>query len=93
MANSISFPTAETMSALEQARNTEGDQIDPRIASILENAINEIWRRVQAQPETYILTHDEFSLFNYYRHRYPNPIAQRAVERYWNSCNGQTRRN
>ncbi|EER37689.1 conserved hypothetical protein [Histoplasma capsulatum H143] len=88
MANNASIPDPETIRvALEEARNSEDGSIDPRMTSILETAIGEVWRKVQADPDTYILTRDEFALFNYFLDRFRGPVAQRAVERYWNNCN------
>ncbi|OAX81389.1 hypothetical protein ACJ72_04269 [Emergomyces africanus] len=90
MANNSSIPDPETIRvALEEARNSEDGRIDSRITTILEAAIGELWRKVQVQPDSYILTRDEFALFNYFLDRFRGPVAQRAVERYWNSCNGQ----
>ncbi|KLJ07709.1 hypothetical protein EMPG_16820 [Blastomyces silverae] len=88
MTNNTSIPDPETIRvALEEARNSEDGRIDPGMTSILELAIGEVWRKVQAEPDTYILTRDEFALFNYFLDRFRGPVAQRAVERYWNSCN------
>ncbi|KAL2011829.1 hypothetical protein VTN00DRAFT_4547 [Thermoascus crustaceus] len=71
--------------ALEEARNSEDGHISPQTSAILENAIGELWNKIQRQPE-YILSRDEFALFNYFRDRFRgSPIAQRAVERFWNN--------
>ncbi|PGH03840.1 hypothetical protein GX51_03828 [Blastomyces parvus] len=87
MTSNASIPDPETIRvALEEARNSEDGRIDARMTSILELAIGEVWRKVQAEPDTYILTRDEFALFNYFLDRFRGPVAQRAVERYWNNC-------
>lgn len=92
MANSPAAPSPEAIRcALAAARNSEDGQIDPRVNSILEVAINELWRKLQAQPE-YILNGGEFSLFNYFRDRYRlSTTAQQAVERFWNNFQGTPR--
>ncbi|KAJ5808923.1 hypothetical protein N7474_010192 [Penicillium riverlandense] len=72
--------------ALERARNSEDGPVDPQTAAVLESAINELWRRIQAQPDSYVLTRDEFALFNYFLDRFRGqPVAQRAVARFWDN--------
>ncbi|PGH05628.1 hypothetical protein AJ80_08320 [Polytolypa hystricis UAMH7299] len=90
MANSSSTPDGETVRrALESARNSENGHIDARVNTILNNAINELWRRVQAQPDSFVLSRDEFALFNYFQDRFRgSTVAQRAVERFWNNFQG-----
>lgn len=69
--------------AIDVARNTEGD-LDPTVSAYLEDALNDIWRRISAQPDSYIMTKDEFAIFNFYRRRFEdNDIAEHAVARYW----------
>ncbi|EEH46215.2 uncharacterized protein PADG_02365 [Paracoccidioides brasiliensis Pb18] len=90
MTKNASTPNPETIrTALEEARNSEDGRIDPRMISVLETAISEVWRKVQAEPDTYVLTRAEFALFNFFLIRYRGPVAQRAVERYWNNFNRQ----
>lgn len=75
--------------ALDRARTSEDGHIDSRTSDILEDAIAELWRRVQMQPDSYVLDRDEFALFNYFRERFRgSTVAQRAVERFWNSYRG-----
>lgn len=72
--------------ALDEARNSEDGRINPQTTAILETAINQLWQRIQAQPTSYVLSRDEFALFNYFQRRFRgNPVARAAVERYWNS--------
>lgn len=76
--------------ALELARNTEGG-VDPNIKSYLEKALIEVWARLQAQPDSYVLSRDEFALFNYYRRRFEgSEVAQRAIQRFWDHYHGHT---
>lgn len=77
--------------ALERARNSEDGQIDSETSGTLENAIHELWRRLERDPDGYVLSRDEFALFNYFRDRYRgSTIAQGAVARFWNSVQGDT---
>ncbi|GAB7365251.1 hypothetical protein MBLNU230_g6335t1 [Neophaeotheca triangularis] len=69
--------------AVDIARNTEGD-LDPSISEYLEQALSTIWTRIENQPESYVLTKDEFAVFNFYRQRFmDSEVAERAVARYW----------
>ncbi|CAP92851.1 hypothetical protein E8E15_001716 [Penicillium rubens] len=77
----------EIRQALEHARECEDGPVNAQSAAVLEAAITELWNRIQAQPESYVLTPDEFALFNYFlatRYR-GSTVAQRAVARFWNS--------
>jgi hypothetical protein len=78
-------PTA-IRQALERARNCEDGSVDAQTTALLEAAITELWTRIQRDPDTYVLTRDEFALFNYFLERYRGSIvAQQAVARFWNS--------
>jgi len=90
MTNTVSSPDRDTVRrALEEARNSDDGHINPHTSAILESAIRELWHKIQAQPDSYILSRDEFALFNYFRDRFRgSPIAQRAVERFWNNFQG-----
>lgn len=68
--------------AIDIARNTEGD-LNPTVSAYLESAIADIWTRIEANPTTYVLTRDEFPVFNYYRQRFEGPVAEQAIDRYW----------
>ncbi|EMF08317.1 uncharacterized protein SEPMUDRAFT_24013, partial [Sphaerulina musiva SO2202] len=69
--------------ALDIARNSEGD-LDPSVSAYLEDALTDIWRRLMIQPDDYIMTKDEFAVFNFYRGRFDdNEVAENAVARYW----------
>jgi hypothetical protein len=78
--------------AIDIARNTEGD-LDPSVSEYLENAVDEIWTNINNYPDSYILSKDEFAVFNYYRQRFQGEIAQNAVDRYWrNASAGESTR-
>ena len=69
--------------AIDIARNTEG-RLHTTIHSYLEQAISDIWLRINAEPHTYVLSKDEFSIFNYFiRSFHDDKAAEQAVARYW----------
>ena len=69
--------------AVDIARNTEGD-LDPAVHEYLEQALTDTWGRIQSEPTSYILTKDEFAIFNFYIRRFEGLTqAQQAVARSW----------
>lgn len=69
--------------AIDIARNSEGD-LDPTVSAYLETALSDIWGRINMEPEVYIMTKDEFAVFNFYRGRFErDEVAEAAVARYW----------
>ena len=79
-------------SALEIAKANQNGQLPPAVSQLLERNIADIWRRIQAQPATYVMTREEFAVFTYYRSRYDNnAVAQQAVARFWNHFSGDPR--
>lgn len=75
--------------ALERARNCDDGTVDAQTTTVLEAAIAELWLRIQAEPDSYVLSSDEFALFNYFLKRYRgSSVAQRAVARFWNNYHG-----
>ncbi|KAJ5248670.1 hypothetical protein N7468_000121 [Penicillium chermesinum] len=72
--------------ALEHARNCETETVDSQTTATLEAAISDLWNRIQAEPDSYVLNRDEFALFNYFLERYRGSnVAQKAVARFWNN--------
>ncbi len=77
--------------AIDIARNTEGD-LDSSVNEYLENAVTDIWTRINENQDSYILSRDEFAVFNYYIRRFEgSPIAEKAVDRYWRMQQGEQR--
>ncbi|KAL8631813.1 hypothetical protein Q9189_002512 [Teloschistes chrysophthalmus] len=77
--------------ALEIAKNCEDGSVPPTVTAVLEKAIGELWQRIQYQPMTYVMSKEEFVVFNYYRSRFSNvPMAQQAVARFWNNFQGDS---
>lgn len=76
--------------ALDLARNAEGD-LDPNVNQYLEDALNDIWSNINVQPDSYILSKDEFAVFNFYAQRFEGQeIAQQAIDRYWRAASEPT---
>ena len=72
--------------ALEIARDSPNGAKEPSVSSILEGALAEIWAKVQAQPESYVMTRDEFAVFNFFQGRFVgNQTAVAARKRYWDN--------
>lgn len=87
-----SSTTAQTVSdstvaeALEIARESPDGAQDPTVSSILEGALARIWGKVQAQPNSYVMTRDEFAVFNFFQSRFiGNKVAIAARKRYWDN--------
>lgn len=78
--------TLSTSEALELARESEEAAENPVIINILEIAITHIWEKICAAPTTYVMTSEEFSVFNYFQNRFRDiRIATEARRRYWDS--------
>ena len=79
----------EVVQALKQVREGETEKAKTGVELVIEQAMNQLWERIKAQENTYIMDCDEFALFNYHRSRYAsgrsNDIAKDATTRYWNN--------
>ncbi len=82
--------------AIDSAQGSSNGNLSDEDSRILEAALAEIWRCIQARPDTYICTQLEFRVFNYYQERFKNnSVAAKAKKRYWNhfsSTDGPRRR-
>ncbi|GFP56137.1 hypothetical protein TASIC1_0006030700 [Trichoderma asperellum] len=75
---------AAVAQALEIARESPDGASDPTVSKILEMALSQIWGKVQAQPDSYVMTRDEFAVFNFFQHRFTgDKTAVTARKRYW----------
>ncbi|KAF4502726.1 hypothetical protein FAGAP_1029 [Fusarium agapanthi] len=73
--------------SLEIARESPDGASYPSIREILESALEEIWTKVQDQPDSYIMTRDEFAVFNFFQHRFAgDKMAMTARKRYWQAA-------
>lgn len=75
--------------ALDMIRNNDDGQVPSSVNAVLERALGEIWNRISLQPNSYVMSRDEFTIFNRYRSRFDsNRVAQQAVARFWNNFQG-----
>lgn len=75
--------------ALEIARESPDGACDPTVSSILDTAIAQIWAKLQQRPDSYVMSRDEFAVFNYFQHRFEgNKVAVAARRRYWDNTKG-----
>ncbi|KAF2223581.1 hypothetical protein BDZ85DRAFT_178192, partial [Elsinoe ampelina] len=69
--------------ALEIARNSDAD-VDPTVWRFLEGQVTDLWSRIQTHPGSYVMTKDEFALFNYFIYRFNNSdLTEKAIARFW----------
>ena len=69
--------------AIDIARSTEGE-LDHNVKAYLEVALQDIWNRINLEPDTYVMSRDEFAVFNFYAKRFNGlEIARRAIDRHW----------
>ena len=74
--------------ALKIAKNNSNGPGNSQALQTVERASNDIWRRIQAKPATYIMTETEYSVMNYFQERYKhNDLYQKAVARFWKHYN------
>lgn len=70
--------------ALEIARESAEGAQDPIVNFILELAVTKTWVAILAHPRSYVMTRDEFAIFNYFQHRFIGIAkAVTARKRYW----------
>ncbi|KAG4266475.1 hypothetical protein FPRO03_01759 [Fusarium proliferatum] len=73
--------------SLEIARESPDGASYPSIREILESALEEIWAKVQDQPDSYVMTRDEFAVFNFFQHRFAgDKMAISARKRFWEAA-------
>lgn len=86
--SSYSSPPAASVSIVAQALDIARDGAEgadsPTVSATLETALAAIWHRIQARPASYVMTRDEFAVFNYFQHRFlGDRLAIAARKRYW----------
>lgn len=79
----IPTPTSVAQ-ALEIARDSPEGAQDGTVVRMLEGALKNIWGEIQAKPTSYVMTKEEFAIFNYFQQRFEgNQLAVAARKRYW----------
>ena len=80
--------------ALDIAKENQNGPLPPMVNTILERKMADIWQRINSQPNSYIMSQEEFTVFSYYRSRYNNNrVASDAVARFWSNYTGPTSSN
>ena len=70
--------------ALEIARDSPEGAEDPTVSSVLDAAVTEIWEKIKAEPTSYVMSRDEFAVFNYFQSRFDgDELTSPAIRRYW----------
>ncbi|RYC57503.1 hypothetical protein CHU98_g8713 [Xylaria longipes] len=78
--------TNDVMLALEIARDSPEAASHGTIRETLESVLADIWGRVLADEFEYVMSRDEFAIFNFFQDRFQNnPVATRARKRYWDN--------
>ncbi|KAI1085207.1 hypothetical protein F5B20DRAFT_521365 [Whalleya microplaca] len=79
---------SDVIYALDIARDSPEGAESPVVMKLLNAALDEIWLKVMRQPN-YVMTRDEFAVFNYFQHRFVNnKLAIAARRRYWDNTTG-----
>lgn len=80
---------ASILRAIAIAQNATNDNLDLQTREILQLALQALWRRVQAHPNTYVLTNLEARVFNYHQSLFRgDDLARRTWARYWANTHG-----
>jgi hypothetical protein len=69
------------------ARNNE-HEIDLAVATFLEASAHDLWSRIVARPNTYVMSKVEFELLDYFRAEFNHPTAHGAIRRFWSDYRG-----
>ncbi|KAI0912061.1 hypothetical protein F4824DRAFT_190092 [Ustulina deusta] len=76
----------DVIQALEIARDSPEAAGHGAIRDLLESALAGIWDRILADESRYVMSRDEFAIFNFFQDRFRNnPIAMAARRRYWDN--------
>ncbi|KAI1358282.1 hypothetical protein F5Y08DRAFT_345860 [Xylaria arbuscula] len=76
----------DVLQALEIARDDPEAACHGLVRNLLESALEGIWSRVLANKSSYVMSRDEFAIFNFYQTRFrDDPIAIAARGRYWDN--------
>ena len=73
--------------ALKALRDADSGQLPQWALNLVAQADSALWARLRANPNTYLMTQQESSLFTYTRGRHTSAsdreIARKAAARYW----------
>ena len=61
----------------------------PEVSATLERALKDVYRRIKAEPEVYVMSKDEYAVLNFYQERFNNDrLFEQAIYRFWKNFNG-----
>lgn len=71
--------------------NPEGTRLSREVVETLQREVDRIWRRMQADSDTYTPSNIEFAVFNALagQARKNDQKAQKAIQRHWNGRKGR----
>ncbi|KAK5628702.1 hypothetical protein RRF57_004417 [Xylaria bambusicola] len=76
----------DVLQALEVARDNPEAAGHGAIRDLLESTLASIWNKILADKSRYVMSRDEFAIFNFFQDRFRNnPIAMTARKRYWDN--------
>lgn len=82
----------DLQTALEIARNTDthvDGALDVTVELFLESELGSLIQQLRAAPDEYIMTKDEFALFNLFRSRFVDEdFTAGAIARFWDNYSG-----
>jgi len=75
---------SDVIVALGIARESPNGAEDPTVSKLLYDGLDIIRQKLTDQPDTYIMTSQEFAVFNYFQHHFKDDaVAREARRRYW----------
>ena len=84
--------TVSVIDLLDAVRENPEALYDPQIKFILDEALRDVWSNILREPTSYVMTRDEFAVFNFFQHLHLDEeralIARTARANYWNTIKG-----
>ncbi|KAI1453695.1 hypothetical protein F4805DRAFT_442517 [Annulohypoxylon moriforme] len=84
--------TLSVLEILEAAREGSDTTFSPELELVLKRALRDVWEKILDSSGNYVMTRDEFALFNFFQHlkldEEGTEIARRARQHYWNNVWG-----
>ncbi|KAI0472935.1 hypothetical protein GGR56DRAFT_590373 [Xylariaceae sp. FL0804] len=90
-AGGLDSGSEQVAQALEIARESPEGAKDSTVRGILESALAQIWSRVRAAPDSYVMSREEFAVFNFFQDRFQgNELAAAARARFWDNLSANS---
>jgi len=76
----------------ESLKKAKGAEDSHEVSIFLEGELQSVYRRIEAQPDRYIMSKEEYSVLNYFKDRWGNNhLCQQAVFRFWKEYEAPTK--